>query len=153
MGLTHDLNNALGVIRNTAEILRRVRPDDPQIGTILDAAEHAAETCRHIAALSRPSLKAPILFDPNPGIERIARFLASVLGEGIEIHRELDPNVQSILFDPLDLERDIVSLAADARDAMPEGGAITIRTRVDDNAVVVEVLSPGRTQRLRYPVG
>jgi signal transduction histidine kinase len=152
-GFTHDLNGALGVIVNAAALLRRDAPDDPNVEAILEASAHAAESCRRLAALSQLGDSRRVGFDPSPCIERLVRFLQGILGDRHRIACVFDAGISAIIANPFDLEREIAGLVMDARDALPTGDVITIRTRMDRDDVMIEVHSHGRVERLRYTAG
>lgn len=152
-GLAHDLNGALAIIVNAAALLRRDAPDDPQVAAILEAAAHAAESCRRLAALSQLGDSRRLAFDPAPHIERLVRFLQGILGARYRIACEVEPSISLIIANPFELEREITALVMDARDALPTGDVITIRTRREGDDVMIEVHSHGRIERLRYTAG
>jgi signal transduction histidine kinase len=152
-GALHELNNALGVIANATELLRRnVQTGDAgaeELAVIAEATRHATTLCRHLTTLSRVEPVAPVALDVNAVIVRIAELLRTVLGTDIVIVTDLAPSLDAVLADPGALERDLVSLAADARDAMPNGGTLTIRTTAGPDCVIVDV-GPSQ-RRLGYP--
>jgi len=131
-GVAHDFNNLLTVIKGRSQLLLdRFGTDEPvrrQIALIEQMAERAAALTRQLLAFSRKQVLEPRIVDLNAIAEGIERMLRRLIGEDIELIIRLDPELGAVRADPSQLEQVIVNLAANARDAMPEGGTLTIET-------------------------
>jgi two-component system cell cycle sensor histidine kinase/response regulator CckA len=132
-GVAHDFNNLLGVIVGYGEITRRdLRGDDPLTGKvdqILKAAERAAGLTRQLLAFSRQQVLQPKIVDLNVIVSDVEKMLRRLIGEDILLTSSLDPGLGSVKADPGQIEQVLMNLAVNARDAMPEGGHLTIETR------------------------
>jgi PAS domain S-box-containing protein len=137
-GIAHDFNNMLTVITGTIEFLAEGVADQPELSDIVklisDAADHGAELTSRLLAFSRQQPLRPRAVDVNDLMMEVARFLHPSLGEQVEVNMALTSDICSALVDPSQLSAAIVNLAINARDAMPEGGKLTIET----NNVVFE---------------
>jgi two-component system cell cycle sensor histidine kinase/response regulator CckA len=130
-GVAHDFNNRLVVIMCNAELLtRKLPPDSPLLrhaDMVLSSSKRAAELTRHLLAYSRRQVLTPEVFDLNAMADRMLTLLKTALGDRIEVVAELGAKRQ-VLADPGQIEQVILNLALNARDAMPEGGRLTIET-------------------------
>ena len=134
-GVAHDFNNLLTVVIGNIDTVAR-RLNGHADGRVSRALEHALEGARKAAALTqrllafarRQPLK-PQPADPNRLVQQMSELLFRTLGERIEIRTVLAPGVWPIEVDVGQLENAILNLAVNARDAMPEGGRLTIETR------------------------
>ena len=144
-GVAHDFNNLLTVISaHSGFLLESLAVADPQredAEAIHGAAMRAAGLTRQLLAFSRKQLLKPVLLDLNATVEATRGMLIRLLGEDIEIAVELASGLGVIVADGTQVDQVIVNLAVNARDAMPDGGRLTIRTR---NAPVVAVMSGTR---------
>jgi len=131
-GVAHDFNNLLTVISGYGHmILRGLKPDDPLhscIEEILNAASRATSLTNQLLAFSRRQVIQPKVLDLNALVANMDRMLRRVIGEHIELETVLTPGLGSIKADAGQLEQVILNLAVNARDAMPEGGKLSIRT-------------------------
>lgn len=131
-GVAHDFNNLLTVIIGHGSLaLADIDAEDPlrsQIGEILKAAERAALLTRQLLAFSRRQILQPVVLDLNTTVTGIESMLRRLIGEDIELVLELDPDCGNIRADPGQIEQIIVNLAVNARQAMPKGGILKIRT-------------------------
>jgi len=131
-GIAHDFNNLLQAIHGYAELLGRSLPDgDPcrtDLDEILRAADRAAELTRQLVAFSRRQILRPRVLDPAEVVEGIVPMLRRLLGEHIALITHKEPGLGHVKADSSQLEQVIVNLAVNARDAMPEGGQLTIET-------------------------
>ncbi|QLC24949.1 PAS domain S-box protein [Parasphingopyxis algicola] len=129
-GLAHDINNMLGVIVGNLELLEREADTDDKaakrIGAALGAVDRGAELTQRLLAFSRRQDLETTSIEPNPLIENLAGLLKRTLGENIELECRLGENMPTIHTDPSQLESAILNLAVNARDAMPNGGKLTI---------------------------
>ena len=132
-GVAHDFNNILTVITGTIEILADAVRDRPHLAQITNliasAAARGAELTQHLLAFARRQPLQPRSTDVNALIIDAARLLRPTLGEQIEIESMLSPDSAPALIDPSQLSTAILNLALNARDAMPEGGKLTLETR------------------------
>jgi signal transduction histidine kinase len=131
-GVAHDFNNLLTVIKGRSQlILDRLEPEHPlrrQIGLIEQMAERAASLTRQLLAFSRRQTLEPRVLSLNAVVQGLTAMLGRLLGEDIELTVRLDPAVAAVRADPTQLEQVIINLVANARDAMPDGGKVTIET-------------------------
>jgi signal transduction histidine kinase/FixJ family two-component response regulator len=131
-GVAHDFNNILTVITGTAEILADGVADRPNllaIARMIDqAAERGADLTRHLLAFARRQPLEPRNVDINNLVLDAAQLLRPTLGEHIEIESMLEPDAEPALIDPSQLSTALLNLAVNARDAMPNGGKLTLET-------------------------
>jgi signal transduction histidine kinase/CheY-like chemotaxis protein len=132
-GIAHDYNNLLHVIRNAVEILeRRLRAGDPEADRLLEMirrnADRAATLTQRLLAFSRRQPLEVKAVDPNRLVAGMTELVRSALGEGIEMETVLAAGIWPMLADANQLEAAILNLAVNARDAMPEGGKLTVET-------------------------
>ncbi|MEH2517655.1 signal transduction histidine kinase/CheY-like chemotaxis protein [Bradyrhizobium sp. AZCC 1610] len=148
-GVAHDFNNILTVITGTIEILGEAVKDRPQLVQITDmisaAAARGADLTRHLLAFARRQPLQPRNTDVNALVIDAARLLRPTLGEQIEIESMLAHDSAPALIDPSQLSTAILNLALNARDAMPDGGKLTLETR----NVVLDETYPGMTSEIR----
>jgi two-component system cell cycle sensor histidine kinase/response regulator CckA len=132
-GVAHDFNNVLAVILGHVGLLSREIRSDEAVREGLDsirvAAEHAAALTRQLLAFSRKQDMQPRVLNLNRVVEHARAMLARLLGEDVRLLTELAPDLGNVHADPALIEQVIVNLAVNARDAMPEGGTLTIETR------------------------
>jgi PAS domain S-box-containing protein len=129
-GIAHDFNNLLTVIAGYTEALldRKDPVDEPELTEIAAAAERAAILTHQLLAFSRRQVLQPTVLNLNQVVADITQMLERLLGERIEIVSSLDATIAPVLADVNQLEQVIVNLAVNARDAMPDGGTLTIET-------------------------
>jgi len=131
-GIAHDFNNLLMVIRGEADlILRRLGPSDSlrqNTEGIREAADQAATLTRQLLAFSRKQVLAPTVLDLNLVVAGIKKMLRRLIGETINLVPVTAADLGRVKADPGQLEQMILNLAVNARDAMPDGGRLTIRT-------------------------
>jgi len=131
-GVAHDFNNLLTVITGRSELLlRRLGPDEPfrrQVELIQQTAFRAADLIRQLLAFSRKQMLQPKVLDLNAVVAGMEGMLRRLIGEHIELVSLRDPMLGQVKADPGQLEQVIMNLAVNARDAMPQGGALTIWT-------------------------
>jgi two-component system, cell cycle sensor histidine kinase and response regulator CckA len=140
-GIAHDFNNILGVIIGYGEILQEQELANPLrtcVQEILAAGRRAASLTRQLLAFSRQQVLAPKILDLNSVITDTEKMLRRVIGEDIELGTVLDANLGRVKADQGQIEQVILNMAVNARDAMPNGGKLTITTsniELDDVAV------------------
>ncbi|MDP3077992.1 ATP-binding protein [Bradyrhizobium sp.] len=131
-GVAHDLNNILTVITGTIEILSEAFADRPELLAITrmidDAAARGADLTQRLLAFARKQPLQPREVDVNALVIQTANLLRPTLGEQIEVHMMLAGDVALALIDPSQLSNAVLNLALNARDAMPDGGKLTIET-------------------------
>jgi PAS domain S-box-containing protein len=131
-GIAHDFNNMLTVIIGTAEILAEAVADNPElvaVAKMIDgAAEHGADLTKRLLAFARKQPLQPQETDINNLTLESAKLLGPALGENIEIETRLVEDAWPALIDPSQLSSALVNLGVNARDAMPEGGKLTLET-------------------------
>lgn len=131
-GVAHDFNNLLAAITGNAEILHSLLSDDPvherRLEMILQTAGRGADLVRRLLAFSRKQELAPVRVDLNQIVRGMGDLLRATLGRGTLIEMKLDASLWPALIDPVQIEHVILNLAINARDAMPDGGTLTIAT-------------------------
>ena len=131
-GIAHDFNNILTVITGTIEILAEAVEKDPQLAAITrmidEAAARGAGLTQHLLAFARKQPLQPRETDVNTLIIDTARLLRPTLGEQIEIESVFADETRVATVDPNQLATAILNLAINARDAMPDGGKLTLET-------------------------
>ncbi|MBM3561744.1 MAG: response regulator [Alphaproteobacteria bacterium] len=132
-GIAHDFNNMLGVIVASLHLLqRKLAGSDGEfvqlIDSAMDGADRAAAMVRRLLAFSRRQPLSPRPLDPNKFVSSISDMVRRALGGGIELETVLAGGLWSTKIDQHELESAIVNLAVNARDAMPNGGKLTIET-------------------------
>jgi signal transduction histidine kinase/CheY-like chemotaxis protein len=150
-GVAHDFNNLLTVITGTIEILGEAVKDRPHLVQITNmigaAAARGADLTQHLLAFARRQPLQPRNVDVNAMVIEAARLLRPTLGEQIEVESMLAHDSHPALIDPSQLSTAILNLALNARDAMPDGGKLTLETKnvvLDENyAGMNSEVSPG----------
>jgi len=131
-GIAHDFNNLLTVIGGYADLLLNASALDDdsreKMAEVSEASERAAALVRQLLAFSRKQILQPEVLNPNEVLSSIAKMLRRLIGEHIEIAISLGEDVGKIYADPSQIEQILINLVVNARDAMPNGGKITIVT-------------------------
>ncbi len=134
-GMAHDFNNLLTVILGNAEVLSDALEHDPGLRglaqMVAQAAERGAELTQRMLAFARKQSLEPQPVDANAMLAGMDALLRRTLGEHIEIEMACDPGLWTALADLAQLESAVLNLCLNARDAMPRGGRLVIKT---DNA-------------------
>jgi len=131
-GVAHDFNNLLTTIIGQTDLammeLDADKPARAQLEEIYEASMRASALTRQLLLFSRkqPMEKKPV--DINGTVVNLLKMVKRVIGEDIEVKVELEPELWPVEADPGNIEQVIVNLAVNARDAMPEGGSVTIKT-------------------------
>jgi PAS domain S-box-containing protein len=129
-GLAHDFNNLLTAIIGNLELMQIDFPDAAgQIAAILRASEQGSELTRQLLAFARKQPLRPNAVDVNELLEGTACFLAPALGETISVDLRMGPGLWTAVADRAQLQTAVMNIAINARDAMPNGGMLTIETR------------------------
>jgi two-component system cell cycle sensor histidine kinase/response regulator CckA len=131
-GVAHDFNNMLGVIVGYAELIKsQLVADDPLFKDVLEiekAANHSRDVTRQLLAFSRKQLIEPRPLDLNDLIKNTQKTLSRLIGEDIELCFNPGEDLWKINFDPSQVDQILINLAVNARDAMLNGGQLTIET-------------------------
>ncbi|MCA8962939.1 MAG: response regulator, partial [Planctomycetes bacterium] len=134
-GVAHDFNNTLTVINGSLEELLEAAGDEhpwtPQLVEMYAAGSRAAELTRKLLAFSRKELLQLTHFDLNRLIRSTIALLGRVIGEHIEIVADLDPHPCPIKADARSLEQALINVALNSKEAIGDGGTITISTRLE----------------------
>jgi two-component system, cell cycle sensor histidine kinase and response regulator CckA len=131
-GIAHDFNNLLSVIIGYSGVIEEsLLPDDPlkrKCEEIKKAGHSAASLTHQLLAFSRQQVLEPKVLDLNSIVLNIEKMLRRLIGENIEFKSLLDPGLGHIKADQGQIEQVIINLVVNARDAMPQGGRVTIET-------------------------
>ncbi len=145
-GIAHDFNNQLGIVQGYTDMLIESLDDDP---TVLHRLQQIANVVTRASKLTQQLLlfssKQPIQLRPldlNQHVTELKSMLERLIGENIELHLNLAPNLNIVHADPGNINQVVTNLLVNARDAMPEGGTITIKT---------QVVNIDETYRLKVP--
>jgi PAS domain S-box-containing protein len=131
-GLAHDFNNLLGVILGYCELLEAQtampEPTREMILEIQNAGESAKKLTQRLLAFSRRQVMQPVIMDLNDTVNRTKKMLGRLIGTDIRLKSVLADNLGKIRTDPSQIELVLLNLAINARDAMPKGGQIVLKT-------------------------
>ncbi len=131
-GVAHDFNNLLTVIAGNNELLQMDLPEGSEAAVyaqqIDEATTRASSLTRQLLAFSRREVLEPRVLDFNQAVHEMERMLGRLLGEDIVLRTVLSPDIGPVFVDPGHLEQVIMNLAVNARDAMPQGGRLTLET-------------------------
>jgi len=133
-GVAHDFNNLLGIVTACSELLRsRVEADSVEyLDNIREAAKRGASLTRQLLAFSRRQPLQTQLLDLNERLREVSKLLRPLMGDDVEIVLLPRPSTAIVEADPSHLDQIVINLAANARDAMPQGGKLVIETAVFD---------------------
>ena len=131
-GIAHDFNNILTAIIGYGTFLQmKMKEGEPlrhNVDQILASTERAAHLTQSLLAFSRKQIISPKPVDLNGIIRRVEKFLLRIIGEDVELRTEMAEEELTVMADSGQVEQVLMNLAANARDAMPEGGQLTIAT-------------------------
>jgi PAS domain S-box-containing protein len=154
-GVAHDFNNLLSVVLGYSTlVLASFEPNDPRAADIVEiktAGERAAKLTKQLLAFSRQQVLAPAIVDLNDIVSRMDHMLRRLIGEDIHLRTETEPNLGKVKVDEGQIEQVIMNLAVNARDAMPNGGTLTIATSnvlLGEEETRTRGLAPGLFVRL-----
>jgi signal transduction histidine kinase len=132
-GIAHDFNNVLMAILSNCRVLRRDLPADQpphrQVAQIEIAAERAAHLTRQLLAFGRDADDQPVALDLGAHVHRTAALLTQLIGDRIAIDISIASDLRAVLGRSSELEQVIMNLVLNARDAMPDGGTVTVTAR------------------------
>ena len=145
-GIAHDFNNLLLIILGYAETVNeRVKGDEKaggQMRKLIGATHRAAALTRRLLAFSRRQVLQPVIVNVNDAVRNIEAMVPkSVAPIGVSLELALD--LPTVMVDPVQLDQVLLNLVLNARDAMPSGGSLTIRTAFEDDQVVLTVSDTG----------
>jgi PAS domain S-box-containing protein len=131
-GVAHDFNNLLTTILGYSEmILSQLNEEDPlylEAEEIHKAGERAASLTQQLLAFSRKQVIKPRIVDLNEAVKEARKMLDRLIGENIKLVLDLEPDLGRVKVDPHQVDQVLLNLAVNARDAMPDGGTLTIAT-------------------------
>ncbi len=131
-GIAHDFNNMLTAINGYAQMtLRNLKDNDPlraNIEEIMKAGLRSAALTDQLLAFSRRQVLRPVVLNLNTVIADTLRMLQRLIGEDIQLTATLEPKIGRVIVDPGQFSQIVMNLAVNARDAMPQGGTLTIAT-------------------------
>ena len=132
-GIAHDFNNLLGVVIGNLQLLERSVAETPtlarKVHTAMRAAARGADLTRRLLAFARRQILAPAVLDLNRQLSGLSELMQRTIGESIEVRMVQAHDLWHTCADPGQFENAILNLAINARDAMPQGGRLTVRTQ------------------------
>ncbi|HEY0463090.1 MAG TPA: PAS domain-containing protein, partial [Polyangiaceae bacterium] len=147
VGIAHDFNNLLTVIMSYSELGRfALEPSHPSFEALEQinvAAQRAAALTRQLLIFARKEVVDPKIVDLNQLVESVAKLLRRVVGEDVILSIDLFPGSAPVMIDPVQCEQLLMNLAVNARDAMPSGGSLSIRTAIEAATVRMSVHDTG----------
>jgi two-component system, cell cycle sensor histidine kinase and response regulator CckA len=146
-GVAHDFNNLLTVINGCSELLLHAVGDGAEqrelLDEILKAGKRSASLTRQLLAFSRQQVVSPKILDVNEVVQDIEKMLRRLIGEDVDLTTVLQRPLPTVKADRGQLEQVLLNLAVNARDAMPDGGALTVETREVELTAGFTVSRPG----------
>jgi len=137
-GLAHDFNNLLTVILGyTTGLLDKLTPSDPvyvSLAEVQRASERGAELAHRLLTFSRRQVFRPQVIDLNRVVQEAEGLLRALAGKDVQLVTQLEAGLRMVRADPTHLHQILMNLASNARDAMPQGGTLTIATSNSDVA-------------------
>lgn len=131
-GIAHDFNNLLGVIIGYSRLLKKALSSQTQLCEhaleIEKAGQRAASLTKQLLAFSRQQVLTPAVLSLNALVSDMEKMLPRLLGEDVKVSFALDPYLGNVKADQSQIEQVVINLAVNARDAMPSGGELKIRT-------------------------
>ncbi|SRR5579884_3315382 len=132
-GIAHDFNNLLTIVGGAAEMMRRAPDDRSKVArlceSILDAVQRGATVTRQLLTFARQQVSHAETANPNRLLQRFEALLRQAVGANVEIQFDMSLVIDPVRIDPTLFESAVLNLVVNARDAMPHGGRITIRTK------------------------
>jgi CheY-like chemotaxis protein len=131
-GIAHDFNNILTAIASFTEFAIRALPGEhaavDDLAQVRGAVQRAAGLIRQLLAFSRQQVMQPVVLNLSDVVRNLVPMLRRLIPESVALHSFLDPELWPIRADPVQIEQILVNLVVNARDAMPDGGTLTITT-------------------------
>lgn len=151
-GVAHDFNNILQVVLGYGNLLYAApelgAAQKEQMGHIISAAEKGAHLTNGLLAFSRKQVMTPRQVNLNDVVRNLQKFLTRIIGEDIRLELSINEPVLTVLADTVQIDQVLLNLAANARDAMPDGGVLAVGTRlVEVDAAFVEEHHAGEPGR------
>ncbi len=138
-GVAHDFNNILMVILSySGFVLGKLPPDSPmrrEVEEIRKAGSRAADLTHQLLAFSRKQTLNPTSFRHNEAVKSLSRMLSRLIGDNVSLSLDLCEEDGWIFCDPTQFDQILINLVVNARDAMPDGGAVSIQTRVQPSEI------------------
>lgn len=128
-GIAHDFNNLLTVVKGNLELMSDRIADAPELEESLRALDSAANLTRRLLAFGRKAQLSLKLVNPNELVSSTMTLMHRLVGDEVKLETGLAPGLPLVLVDSLEIERALVNLVVNARDAMPRGGVVGIATR------------------------
>jgi signal transduction histidine kinase len=145
-GIAHDFNNLLLVILGHAEnVGERVKEDEAaaaNMRNLIGATHRAAALTRRLLAFSRRQVLQPVAVQVNDAVRNLEAMLPKAVNR-VSVSLRLADGLPDVMVDPVQLDQVLLNLVLNARDAMPDGGTLTIETHAEDNQVVLTVSDSG----------
>jgi len=133
-GIAHDFNNLLTVILGYSELIISEKGTEDRehadLQKVIDAARTAGDMVRRILAFSRKTDVKPSPLNLNRQVDRLRKLLSRLIPRTVEVQIDLDPDLPAVNADQAQVDQILMNLAVNARDAMPDGGALTIETKL-----------------------
>jgi two-component system, cell cycle sensor histidine kinase and response regulator CckA len=147
-GIAHDFNNLLTAIRGNAELMQyRVRGDPgfaAEVAEVLKAADRAATLTRQLLAFSRKQEFTSVTLQLNDVVDNVTRMTGRIIGPNVQLETRRRRSLRPVVADPAQLEQVLLNLILNARDALPDGGHIIVRTaNVDIDESSPEAVTTG----------
>jgi two-component system, cell cycle sensor histidine kinase and response regulator CckA len=131
-GIAHDFNNLLGVIIGYIQVIKRNLVPGQSLHEYAEeiekASQRAVSLTRQLLAFSRQQILEPVILNLNTLLSDMEKMLPRLIGEDIQLHLMLEPAIGQVKADPGQIEQVLMNLVVNARDAMPDGGQLTIQT-------------------------
>jgi PAS domain S-box-containing protein len=147
-GIAHEFNNVVHVIKTSVALLQRRGSPDEQAASLLQMvkrnADRAAGLSQHLLALARRQPLNPVATDVNDVVATVAALLRQTLSEDIIVEEQLDEALSWVVVDRSELEAALLHVAANARDAMPQGGRLRFHTAEVLQPAAVDAARPAR---------
>jgi PAS domain S-box-containing protein len=129
-GVAHDFNNILMIVTGSIHTLKKIAGDNPAglraVQAIETASQRGAALTRQLLTFARRQSVNPQTVDLRAGIHALREILNTGLGGAVQLHIDVDYDVWPVTADPVEFETALVNLVINARDAMPDGGSVTV---------------------------
>ena len=139
-GIAHDLNNALTPILLTLDLLKQQYPTEHEtLDTVEHSANHAAEMVRHLLAFAKGSEGKRVSLAPRRLLEEMEKIIKGTFPKNIQVRLRVPKELPTVLGDATQLHQVLLNLCVNARDAMPDGGTLTLEAELTEGAALAEV--------------